>query len=355
MHAHNGFEQSGCTERVAEESFQRVERNIGKSGARDGHGLHLVIEQRGGAVGVDKGEAAGICPFKRGPECGKQSVGSARGRACVVGVVAHMSAAYLPCPRLRLPGEHYGCRRLAEVEPAAVDVERAALRGRHCLERPEARNDKMPRHVASGHHGMRGKAGVNHACGKCECGESGYAGVAHHYGPGGETEHGGHACSRCGKRLALFDGSLGGAYYKCHSACRHVDAGLCNGLAGRGGEQGVEARQPGKPCLNPDGGTVLHERGGEAVGHAARRRLVAAEGRVAGAHREVVVTAREAERRHYVVGYNVCHFVAFFALRRMAGRVPCEGPATERGSVSTVLSTRGRKAGCPTRAGSRGP
>ena len=62
-HANDGFQDARSTHRMAEIALQTVDGYLVQASPEDGHRLHFVVEERGGAVGIDEGDILFFCPL----------------------------------------------------------------------------------------------------------------------------------------------------------------------------------------------------------------------------------------------------------------------------------------------------
>ena len=148
----NHLKDTSGTERVAEITFQTVDGNVGEAGTFQRHRLHIIIVAGGRTVGIDESEVCNIKSVKHLRYCGKKSFRRARRTGDVVGIVAYCAGGKA---QARFSGGNVGAvagiddggRRLAEVQPRAVGIERTALLRRQRLEGLEAGNDELGKHV----------------------------------------------------------------------------------------------------------------------------------------------------------------------------------------------------------------
>ena len=142
--------------RVAKHALERIDRHIRESGAIDGDALHLVVVERGSAVGVDKGQFVVRRAFRHPFESLKTPLANARRSRDVVGIVAHTS-----CPQDPVVWKHLFCRLsfqhhrgsgLAQIQSVALRVVGTAAGGGEGFKRLKTRNDEARLLVATSHH-----------------------------------------------------------------------------------------------------------------------------------------------------------------------------------------------------------
>ena len=232
----------------------------------------------------------------------------------MVGVVARGPVHEFPAPVGTGigPGEHHRGSRFAEVQPAAVRVERTAGIGRERLERLEARDDETRLDLRPGHHDIVAAAGQEHPPGVDQGTQAGDAGVRHHQRRFGEAQRRGNVRSRNGdgdRRLVVAEFlhiALDGREDEGHPGGRAVDTGPADGVL-RGKEhdrlEEIVAGQPFRGCVRGYQRTV-EKRGAEGLGNA-ERIFLAGHAASSFRHGMEILLRRETQRGDDIAGYCV--------------------------------------------------